>query len=437
MTVYTDEVNIYNTDAIAQDIQEAHDAHKAYITEVSADNGIVVAAAGKGTVNGAITTATTGWHLADVLEFIKQGVSRFWIGLKNQTDSTPTVRIGKDSGESKMELDYHSLQMVDKEGETYLHVSDLRNARGYIEEKYIGDGTSRYFEFHTSMSDLQDPDATVKVNGATITTGFSITSNMLTFDTAPASGSVIEIEYKPYDTYENELKAYTFGKRGNRKWNGEAGDSTSVSYIGRMSVAEGKGTVASGAYSHAEGNDTMARGIASHASGLGTLVLEDYQTAIGKYNRGNTYPTYPFVIGNGDGEDARSNAFAVDWNGNVEAAGKVNNHSALKTLWSGTWSSGTLKVAGISDYKMVELTFQNAATHATCFVTGSGTSAYVRGHGGYADATYVSDYFVGLDLNMNTDTLTWKACKLRKQKHADKSFDAFSNLVVTSIIGIL
>ena len=139
MTTYTDEVNIYNPEAIQEGINQAGTTASAYITEVSADSGIVVAPVGKGTVNKAITSATTGWHLADVLEYIRNGVSRFWIGLKKSTDTTPTVRIGKafvngaSDNESHMELDYHSLQMIDKNGTTYFHVSDLRGANGTVE----------------------------------------------------------------------------------------------------------------------------------------------------------------------------------------------------------------------------------------------------------------------------------------------------------------
>lgn len=117
--------------------------------------------------------------------------------------------------------------------------------------------------------------------------------------------------------------------------------------------------------------------------------------------------------------------------------GKVNNHSALKTLWSGTWSSGTLKVAGISGYKMLEISFASEGTHAQCFVTGSGTNGYVRGSNSYCTAGTITDYIVGLDLNMNTDTLTWKACKKRPMTISSKAVGTIANLTVTSIIGIL
>lgn len=90
---------------------------------------------------------------------------------------------------------------------------------------------------------------------------------------------------------------------------------------GWLSHAEGGDTRAIGAMSHAEGSSTVASGICSHAQGEGTLANYPYQTAIGQYNECNDTA---FEIGNGSSEISRSNAFEVDWNGNVNIAGNVN-----------------------------------------------------------------------------------------------------------------
>ena len=84
---------------------------------------------------------------------------------------------------------------------------------------------------------------------------------------------------------------------------------------GKYSHAEGHGTSASGDYSHVEGKSCVASGNYSHASGNDTIAKATAQTAIGKYNVGDDNSTYAFIIGNGTSTDARSNAFAVDWNG--------------------------------------------------------------------------------------------------------------------------
>jgi hypothetical protein len=69
--------------------------------------------------------------------------------------------------------------------------------------------------------------------------------------------------------------------------------------------------------SHAEGAGTIASGPISHAEGSGTKASSENQHVQGKYNIEDTASKYAFIIGNGKDNDNRSNAFAVDWNGNI------------------------------------------------------------------------------------------------------------------------
>lgn len=99
------------------------------------------------------------------------------------------------------------------------------------------------------------------------------------------------------------------------------------------SHSEGEGTEASGSWSHAQNINTVAQGMASHAEGSGTKALGSYshsqnrgtvagydsQTVVGKLN--DNQPNTAFEIGNGTSNNARSNAFTVDWDGNVKAQG--------------------------------------------------------------------------------------------------------------------
>lgn len=132
--------------------------------------------------------------------------------------------------------------------------------------------------------------------------------------------------------------------------------------IGQYSHSEGHGCLAVGNYSHAEGHATKTYGAYSHASGLGTVTTEPYQLVIGKYNRATVsgdFPNYtysgvdncPFIIGKGTGNATahRSNAFTVDWSGNVVASGSVLAAGATLTgALSGTSAtlSSTLSAAG-------------------------------------------------------------------------------------------
>lgn len=91
------------------------------------------------------------------------------------------------------------------------------------------------------------------------------------------------------------------------------GISTTAS--GAYSHTEGAGTAASGNKSHAEGEGTEASGETSHAEGYNTKASSNYQHVQGKFNIEDTNGKYAFIIGNGEDNSNRSNAFAIDWNG--------------------------------------------------------------------------------------------------------------------------
>lgn len=103
---------------------------------------------------------------------------------------------------------------------------------------------------------------------------------------------------------------------------------------GSYALAEGWG-VADGDYSHAGGMDAHADADYSFADGWKTIASCDFSHAIGHYNAGmaggashvNTSGT-AFCIGNGTGEDARSNALSVGYDGSVNAAGAVSGKAA-------------------------------------------------------------------------------------------------------------
>lgn len=90
---------------------------------------------------------------------------------------------------------------------------------------------------------------------------------------------------------------------------------------GANSTAEGVNNTASAAGSHAEGYNTVASHAYAHAEGTGTKTGADYQHVEGKYNVGKNNTL--FEIGKGTADDARSNAFEVDADGNVLAAGNL------------------------------------------------------------------------------------------------------------------
>lgn len=345
------------------------------------------------------------------------------------------AQIGNSSN-SHIELDYHSLKLVDKEGNTYFYVSDLRGQDGTAEivDKFTGDGTKKSFAL-TSMA--TDTSYTVVVSDSS---GGTITKlvNQVMFSDAPTDGAVITVTYQSNSTL---LKAYTFGRRGagtvgsfsvsegygtiasgvyahaegcatsalgtdshaEGNYSESSGSSShaegmratasgtsshaegtqttasgtaahaegqvsaatgNTSHVegyhatasGQISHAEGAYTTASGHTSHAEGNNTTASGNYSHAEGVsttasgdwahsqnrGTIAAQNDQTAIGRFN--DNQSTSAFEIGNGTADNARSNAFAVDWSGNVSASGDVT--AAGDVAASNVSASEDMSVAG-------------------------------------------------------------------------------------------
>ena len=113
--------------------------------------------------------------------------------------------------------------------------------------------------------------------------------------------------------YESHAEGYNTTASGDRS-HAEGNNTTASGYA---SHAEGDSTTASGDESHAEGNGTIASGSNSHAEGLGTIAASDNQHVSGKYNVEDENGDYALIVGNGTGPNARSNAFAIDWNGNL------------------------------------------------------------------------------------------------------------------------
>ena len=268
------------------------------------------------------------------------------------------VTLGNDDGsQSYQYLDYHSMQLIDKEGNPYFYVSDLRDVNGNITERFEGD-SSGATDFRLMVPALSI--VSVTVNGESVVSRFS-PPDAVYLDEAAFSGDEVEITY---EAGVSNTKAYTLGVRSVYTWKSAVGihsvaEGYDVTASGRMSHAEGRDTVASEEYSHAEGYYTRAEGPISHAEGLGsvasgtashaegnlteasgtnshaqneaTIAASKYQTALGKYNIADNNATYSVIIGNGN-ENQRSNALTVDWQGNVKTAGSVTENNGTRDI---------------------------------------------------------------------------------------------------------
>ena len=99
---------------------------------------------------------------------------------------------------------------------------------------------------------------------------------------------------------------------------------------GDRATCEGYMTKASGNYSHAEGRETQAVGECTHAEGRETIANSIYQHVEGKYNIADNESKYIHIIGNGIDDNNRSNAMTLDWDGNLEVSGEVENGNGEK-----------------------------------------------------------------------------------------------------------
>lgn len=318
------------------------------------------------------------------------------------TFGTTGIVLGQ-SGQSRTEIDYHSLKLVKGTEQPYLHVSDLRNADGYasFETTATGDGETKKFYLGVPLKSSDRTQLNVYVDSV-LTTDYSFyvgdaseKNSYIKFTTAPADGASILMQFVSSDS---SLKAFTFGTRrtgrdvglmsssmgDNLEASGYASHAEGLTTFakGRCSHAEGSSTHAEGTSSHAEGMSTYATGYETHAEGWGTHATgycahaEGYathadgrhshagglhtqathlaQTVIGTYNEpdpstesGDVKGRYAFILGNGDSATP-SNALTIRWNGDVESKGKIKDTVTETTAsFNRTGGYGTVPSAKI------------------------------------------------------------------------------------------
>lgn len=299
--------------------------------------------------------------VANNLVSITQSAIAFYDGNGNDA-SNITASFGSSgfqvgrTGESHLVGDYHSMQLVDREGSSYFDVADLRDESGNatITDSFAGDGTTATFYLGITAASTS---YTVKRNGTTVTSGITKTATSFTFSTAPASGASITATYTV--TSQN-AKYYTLGTRG-------------VGNVGGMSVSEGSGCIASGFLSHAEGDGTTASGYYAHAENSGTTASGNESHAEGL----NTKAT---------GRGAHAEGY------NTTASGQYSHGEGLTTA-SGDYSHsegrGTTAAGSYSHAEGYSTTASASQSHAEGNTTvASGASSHAQNWGTVAASQY-------------------------------------------------
>ena len=218
----------------------------------------------------------------------------------------------------------------------------------HVQGKYnIADETSAFIIGNGSSDNARSNAAKIDWNGnlevaGNLKDGSGNTLNNMMSKTNPTGTGSFSLNR----TAGTTIGDYSFAEGSNTTASGSAshaeGRRTTAS--GSYSHAEGSNTIASGAASHAEGGMTTASGPISHAEGSRTTASGGYSHAegycttadnfashvSGKYNAAmttggdavNTTGT-AFVIGNGTGTSALSNAFSVQYDGTVKAKSTI------------------------------------------------------------------------------------------------------------------
>lgn len=122
---------------------------------------------------------------------------------------------------------------------------------------------------------------------------------------------------------------------------------------------------------HAQGIDTIACAKGSFTGGIGTIASEEGQTSLGKYNKEDSDAL--FIVGNGESEEERSNAFVVKKNGAIIGGDYENNLANVESAAV----FGSHNTVGIKAFKI--------------------RTAYYTGVGHWADETPTYAYYMELD----------------------------------------
>ena len=140
MAVYSKETALFDKGAISTDIKEAEKVATNYIM-THTDNASYFHA--EGNFNPATGNSV---KITDQIDIVRNGESVIAIGETNEETGNDIIRIGNEE-ETRAEIDYHSLKLIDKEDRTYFWVSDLRDEDGLatMTDYFIGDGISNAF----------------------------------------------------------------------------------------------------------------------------------------------------------------------------------------------------------------------------------------------------------------------------------------------------
>lgn len=356
MATYTKETALYDTGAIADDIGQAGETASKYITAVD-QNGIKVHAENNTNVNYTVINAEGMEVYDDSASVAKFGaVTR----IGTEDDASITIAESRIIGVGAGGKEFFNFADSDVEMETnygrifplvygnlnlWPHTADdafiydinhnpTRISVSYRYWDSNGIASNEFYISGYSFGTAKNGQVTFTVNGESYTLYVSYDgahrfSNIRL--NRQSTDAICKLFVYIRTTTSAPAPAYRIGGAVTANGGYSFAEGYKTVAGGNFSHAEGNETKATGIYSHSEGCLTKASGYGSHAQNEGTIAEGLDQTAIGRYNKPMT--NVAFIIGNGTGtgDEDRSNALTVDWNGNINIASggkyKINGNN--------------------------------------------------------------------------------------------------------------
>lgn len=219
-------------------------------------------------------------------------------------------------------------------------------------DTFTGDGIVTGFTL--SGSPYNNSLLALYVAGASVTSGYSVSGNVLTFDSAP-TGSIVALwvasemqDYAKMDSDSFDIVKATdtvasFGREvtvGTRLSGSTVGNYSQVygnncTASGNYSHAEGFQTKATGAYSHAEGDQTEASGQQAHAEGNAAIAEGIHAHAEGLGTKASGYHSHAegvMTLASGFGSHAEGNGDGTNLQYGTQATGRGSHAEGMGTL---------------------------------------------------------------------------------------------------------